>query len=208
MSRAPRPQTSPSINSAAERIASPSVRVHRNDIGVPHQADGRCVGIGALEPGHERGSARPGLIGLQLDPRSLEIGVQHVAVANFVARVGTAVIDALCADERLQQLGGGTDGVVGHHRGTVAGHRSGASAGGLASGRRQVEHPAEPLECSLRAHDVDAAVGDRLVDVDVALPNLNQHGSGGCEGEYGLRRGRAVCGLDPRRNGGRTSRRR
>ena len=49
-------------------------------------------------------------------PAPVEVGLEQLGVAHLAARLGRAVVHALVADERLQQLGGGSGqvGDVGH----------------------------------------------------------------------------------------------
>ena len=50
--------------------------------------------------------ARPGVGSHRsiVDARPLDVGLQHVGVAGLLTRLGGAVVDALVADQRLQQL--------------------------------------------------------------------------------------------------------
>ena len=50
---------------------------------------------------------RPGRLSNRCDvePGALEVGLQQVGVADLVAGVGSAVVDALVADQLLQELG-------------------------------------------------------------------------------------------------------
>ena len=90
---------------AAERVARPGVAVDRHDVGVAHEAQRRRVGIGAVDAGDERPPTRTGLEPLHGEAGAFEVRLQQVGVAGLAARVGRAIVDALVADERLQEFG-------------------------------------------------------------------------------------------------------
>ena len=83
---------------AAERVARPGAAVDWYDIGVAHQAQRRRVGVGAVDPGDERPSARPRLETLHGEARAFEVRLQQIGVAGLASRVGRSVVDALVAD--------------------------------------------------------------------------------------------------------------
>jgi len=66
----------------------------------------RAVGNDA---GDERRATRGGVEPFDVDARAFDHLLEHIGVADFVARLGGAVVDAAVADEGLQQL----DGFVG-----------------------------------------------------------------------------------------------
>ena len=90
---------------AGEWVAGPPIGVHRHDVGVAHQAQRRCRGVAALDAGDDRGPAGPAVESLHVEPGALEVRLQQVGVAHLVAGVGGAVVDALVADQLLQELG-------------------------------------------------------------------------------------------------------
>jgi hypothetical protein len=92
---------------SAERITRPAVRVHGHDVGVAHQAQRRSVGVRALDTGHQRNPPRRGFVALQVEARATGFSqepLEHVGVAELMARFGGAVIHARVADQHLQQL--------------------------------------------------------------------------------------------------------
>ena len=93
---------------AAERVVRPPGGVDRHDVGVTHQAQRRRRRVVAFDAGDDGGATRPALEPLDVEPGTLEVRLQQVGVADLVAGVGRAVVDALVADQRLQQLGGRT----------------------------------------------------------------------------------------------------
>ena len=105
MSTAPRPHTSPSMSSPAERIMAPVLAVGRHDVGVAEEQERGGFGVGALDPGHERGAAGTGLVDLEVQARSFEHGPDHLAAPGLLARLRGAVVHAGVADELLEQLG-------------------------------------------------------------------------------------------------------
>ena len=110
---APRPHTSPSTSSPPNGIAGPPVGVHRHDVGVAHQAQRRGVGVAALDAGDDRGASRPAVEALDVEPGTLEVGLQQIGVAHLVAGLRCSVVDALVADQLLEELGGGAGELVG-----------------------------------------------------------------------------------------------
>ena len=98
----------------AERILRPAVGVHRDDVGVAHQAQRRRRRIAALDARHHRRAA--GSRGEVLDRHAgaFEVLLEQLGVAYLTAGVGGAVVDALVADQRLEQLGGRSHELVGH----------------------------------------------------------------------------------------------
>jgi hypothetical protein len=91
---------------AAEGIARPGLEVHGHHVGVAHEAKRGRLGIAPLDTGHE---ARPagrgeGLVDLEVEARALKIRAQDIGGPHFLPRGDRAVVDALVADELLQQL--------------------------------------------------------------------------------------------------------
>ena len=66
-----------------------------------------AVGIAPVDAGDERRPPRRRLPALDRRRRALDERLEHVGVAGLVARLRRAVVDALVADQRLQQLDGG-----------------------------------------------------------------------------------------------------
>ena len=87
---------------AGERVARPAVEAHRHDVGVAHQAQRRGVGVRPLHASHQRSAARRGLVTLQVEARTLQVGGQQIGIADLVARFGRAVVDALVANKGLE----------------------------------------------------------------------------------------------------------
>ena len=104
---------------AAERVVPPAGGVDGHDVGVAHQAQRRRIGIGAGNAGDERGAARRRLPPLDVDAVALDVGLQHVGVACLESGLGGALVDALVADQRLQQLDRLT-GQIGSHAPSLA----------------------------------------------------------------------------------------
>jgi len=100
---------------AAVGITAPAVGVGGDDVGVTHEHERRGLRVGALDAGDEAGPSRQWLVALDVEPRSLEVGLENVDAARLVSgRVG-AVVDAAVADQLLEQLGDFA-GVIGRHR--------------------------------------------------------------------------------------------
>ena len=106
MSIAPRPHTSPSISSPPNGSSdqpsgltgTTSVCPIRHSVG----ASGSLPSIRAtvdVRPGREAEL-------LDVDAGPLEVLLQQLGVAHLATGVGRAVVDALVADQRLEQLGG------------------------------------------------------------------------------------------------------
>ena len=102
---------------AAERVAGPAVGVHRHDVGVAHQAQRRGVGIAALDARDDRRAPGPAVVAGDVEAGPLEVRLQEVGVADLVAGVRGPVVDALVADEGLQQLGRRPGGRLGGDHG-------------------------------------------------------------------------------------------
>ena len=81
--------------------------VDRHDVGVAHQAQARRGRVAALDAGDERRPSGRRLPSLDVDARAFDEGLQHVGVAGLLARRRRPVVDALVADQRLQQFDGG-----------------------------------------------------------------------------------------------------
>ena len=90
---------------AAEGILAPVLRCHRDDVGVAHQAHRRGFRVPAFDAGDQRGALGERLVALEVEAAAGEVGPQHVDAALFMARRRRPVVDALVADELLQQLG-------------------------------------------------------------------------------------------------------
>ena len=104
MSTAPRPHTSPSISSPPNgSCRHPAGLTGTTSVWPIRHSDG-AVGIGARDAGDERGATRRRLPPLDVDAGALDVGLQHVGVARLEPGLGGALVDALVADQRLQQL--------------------------------------------------------------------------------------------------------
>ena len=91
---------------ATERVLAPAVGERRHDVGVPHEAHRRCVGVAALDAGDDRVAALHCGEPFDLQPGSFEHAGEEVGVARLLTALPRAVVDAGVADQVLQQLGG------------------------------------------------------------------------------------------------------
>ena len=98
---------------ATERILTPAVGIDRYDVGVAHQTQRRCVGVGPLDACDHRVAAGAWGEAFDLQACPLQVGHEQVGVAGLVAGVRRAVVDAGIADQGLQQLGRGPGELVG-----------------------------------------------------------------------------------------------
>ena len=121
--RAPAPHL-PVDELAAEGVVTPPVGADGYDIGVAHEQQGRRRRVRPLDPGHDAGPPRLGLVALDVDARALEHVGEDVGAAVFVARLDAAVVHALVPDQHLQELGDLTGEWIGH-RGTLGVHTAG-----------------------------------------------------------------------------------
>ena len=97
---------------ATERVFAPTVGVDRHHVGVGHEAQRWRVGIGPLDPSHHRVAPLAWSEPLDLETGAFEVGDEQVGVPGLVARIRRPVVDARVADQRLQQLGGGSGELV------------------------------------------------------------------------------------------------
>ena len=101
---------------AAERVAGPPVGIGGDDVRVAHQAERRGRGIAALDAGHDRPTAGTGVEPLDPVPRAGQLVGQQIGAADLLPGIRRTVVDAPVADQRLQQLRGGSDEWTGHGR--------------------------------------------------------------------------------------------
>ena len=87
---------------ATERIVRPTRFVDRNDIGVSHQAQRRCLWIAAANARHQRAAARRWFVLLHVEAACAEKLPQQVGIANLEAGLCCAIVDTAIADELLQ----------------------------------------------------------------------------------------------------------
>lgn len=101
---------------APEWVMAPVLGRGRHHVGVPEQGERRCRRVGSPDPGHQRGPPWLGLVGLHVDPRTLEVALDELGAAVLLARGDAPVVDAPIADELLEKLGRllGTTGVRVH----------------------------------------------------------------------------------------------
>ena len=133
---APRPHTSPSTSSPPNGsrdhpsglTGTTSVWPIRHSAG----ASGSLPSMRATIDVRPGTAVEPG----DVEPGALEVRLQQVGVAHLVAGLGRAVVDALVADQRLQQLGGRTGERLG------SGH--GVDRTDLRSGHEQHRRPRGP----------------------------------------------------------------
>ena len=104
MSMAPRPHTSPSISSAAERVVAPVVAVGRHDVGVAEQGERGGRGVGTVDLGHQRPPARRRLVDLHVDAGTLEIAPKQVGTAKLLSGGLGAVVHAPVPDQLAEEV--------------------------------------------------------------------------------------------------------
>ena len=102
---------------ARKRVALPTIRVDRHDIGMAHQQQRRRVRVAALDARDEVLAA--GLRGkaLELETGVAEVLREHVRAAALEARLGRSVVDARVADQVREKVARlfGERSVVGDH---------------------------------------------------------------------------------------------
>ena len=106
MSIAPRPHTSPSISSPPNgSFDQPSGLTGTTSVWPIRHSVGA---VGSWPSMRATIDVRPGRLSKRchVESRAFEIRLQEIGVADLVPGVGGAVVDALVADQRLQQLGG------------------------------------------------------------------------------------------------------
>jgi hypothetical protein len=113
---------------APERVVPPTGSIDRHHVGVTHQAQRRGGGIGARDASDERSATWRRLPALDVNARALDVGLQYIGVARLEAGLGGALVDALIADQRLQQFDRLT-GQIGSHPPSLAPGRVGPPIG-------------------------------------------------------------------------------
>ena len=100
MSRAPRPQISPSRNSARPRIDLPFARIGVHRVGVREESEARPVAA-ARDPGDEVGALRHLCVELASDPALREVVAEELGRPRLVP----GRVHRVEADELLEELG-------------------------------------------------------------------------------------------------------
>ena len=89
---------------AAEGVVPPPFRMNGDDVGMSHQAQGRGSGVRARDSRHHRCPLVHRLEAFDVDAWPGDDLLEDVDVARFVPRVDRPVVDALVADQRLEQI--------------------------------------------------------------------------------------------------------